>query len=72
LEALANGRPLREGRRWSRKEEAMMLRLLKEGKTLYELADRLDRSVGAIEDRLQRPSAPRAPKQSPDRAMGQR
>lgn len=58
LEALANGRPLREGRRWSRKEEAMMRRLLKEGKTLYELADRLDRSVGAIEDRLQRP--PRA------------
>jgi hypothetical protein len=70
LEALANGRPLREGRRWSRKEEAMMLRLLKEGKTLYELADRLDRSVGAIEDRLQRASAPRASKHSPVHALG--
>jgi hypothetical protein len=72
LEALANGRPLREGRRWSRKEEAMMRRLLKEGKTLHELADRLDRSVGAIENRLQRPSAPRAPKQSPDQTLAQR
>lgn len=54
LEALANGRPLREGRRWSRKEEAMMLRLLREGQSRYEVADRLERSVGAVEERLGR------------------
>jgi hypothetical protein len=60
LEALANGRPLREGRRWSRKEEAMMRRLLREGHSRLEVADRLERSVGAIEERMRRRSmAPR-------------
>lgn len=59
LQALANGRPLREGRRWNRKEEAMMRRLVKEGQTRMEVADRLGRSVGAIEERLRRPVKPR-------------
>jgi predicted GIY-YIG superfamily endonuclease len=59
LEALANGRPLREGRRWSRKEDAMMRRLLQEGMSVYEVADRLDRSVGAIDERKRRPSTGR-------------
>lgn len=54
LERLANGRPLREGRRWSRKEEGLMRRLQREGKSRHEIADVLDRSVGAIEERLQR------------------
>lgn len=61
LERLANGRPLREGRRWSRKEESMMRRLLHEGKSIYEVADQLDRSVGAIEERMRRPVKARLP-----------
>ncbi|OYW55513.1 MAG: hypothetical protein B7Y80_17065 [Hyphomicrobium sp. 32-62-53] len=61
LESLAKGRPLREGRRWSRKEEAMMRRLLREGESIYEVADRLDRSVGAIVERQRRPSQERSP-----------
>ncbi|OYW53775.1 MAG: hypothetical protein B7Z29_15110 [Hyphomicrobium sp. 12-62-95] len=52
LAAIANGRPVREGRRWSRKEDQMMRRLKREGKSDYEIADQLSRSVGAIEARL--------------------
>lgn len=37
MEALANGRPLREGRRWSNKEEATMRRLLREGHSALKL-----------------------------------
>lgn len=49
--ALANGRPVREGRRWSRKEDEMMRRLLRDGASKFEVADKLSRSVGAIEQR---------------------
>lgn len=59
LTARANGRPLREGRRWTLKEEAMMRRLLREGRSKFEVADRLDRSVGAIEERWQGRTSPR-------------
>lgn len=52
LAAIANGRPVREGRRWSRKEDQMMRRLKREGKSDFEIADQLSRSVGAIEARL--------------------
>ncbi|MBN8912729.1 MAG: GIY-YIG nuclease family protein [Rhizobiales bacterium] len=52
LAAIANGRPVREGRRWSRKEDQMMRRLKREGKSELEIADELSRSVGAIEARL--------------------
>lgn len=52
LVLVANGRPLREGRRWSRKEDQMMRRLKREGKSDLEIADQLGRSVGAIEARL--------------------
>lgn len=51
LAAIANGRPVREGRRWSRKEDQMMRRLKREGKSDFEIADQLSRSVGAIEAR---------------------
>lgn len=52
LAAIANGRPVREGRRWSRKEDQMMRRLKREGKSEFEIADQLSRSVAAIEARL--------------------
>lgn len=55
LVAIANGRPIREGRRWSRKEDQMMRRLKREGKTDCEIADQLSRSVAAIEQRLAAP-----------------
>ena len=47
LAAIANGRPVREGRRWSRKEDQMMRRLKREGKSDFEIADQLSRAVGA-------------------------
>lgn len=53
--ALANGRPLREGRRWSFKEDQMMRRMAREGRDKFEIADVLDRSVGAVEDRMASP-----------------
>lgn len=52
LVAIANGRPVREGRRWSHREDQMMRRLRREGKSVHEIADQLSRSVGAIEARL--------------------
>ncbi|WP_409562659.1 hypothetical protein [Hyphomicrobium sp. MC8b] len=49
VERLANGRPLREGRPWSKKEKAMVRRLQREGKNSYQIADVVERSVGEIE-----------------------
>lgn len=53
VERIANGRPVREGRRWSKKEDAMVRRLQQEGKTVLQMADVVERSPGAIERRLQ-------------------
>lgn len=54
LVAIANGRPVREGRRWSFKEDQMMRRMKREGRSPFEIADALNRSVGAIEERLKK------------------
>ena len=54
LERLANGRPAREGRRWSQKEDAMVRRLRREGKNIFQIADKVERSVSAITRRLAR------------------
>lgn len=55
LERLANGRPAREGKTWSKKEEAMVRRLKREGRSVHEIADVVERSVAAIEMRLRTP-----------------
>lgn len=54
--AIANGRPSRDGRRWSRKETAMMRRLKGEGRSEHQIADVLGRSVGAIRTKLGLPA----------------
>lgn len=52
VERIANGRPMREGRRWSRREDGMIRRMQREGKTSLQMADVVERSPGAIELRL--------------------
>lgn len=54
VERLADGRPLREGRPWSKKEKAMVRRLQREGKNRFQIADVVERSVGEIERILKR------------------
>lgn len=65
--ALANGRPVRDGRRWSFKEDQMMRRMGREGMDKFEIADALSRSVGAIEERMALPPPKKRKKASEDR-----
>jgi len=55
---IANGRPARRGHSWMRKEDDLLTRMVAEGRSLAEMADRLGRTIGAVEARL----AGRAPK----------
>lgn len=58
LAAIANGRPVNQGRRWSKKDDAKMGRLSREGLGEHAIADALGRSVGAVVTRLaQSPAA---------------
>lgn len=52
LEAVANGRPSRRGRSWSKRDDALLAKLDEEGKCVAEMADALGRTIGGIEARL--------------------
>lgn len=52
LQRLSNGRPLRPGRRWRPSELAQLEEMRRAGLSLAAMADALDRSMGAIRDRL--------------------
>jgi hypothetical protein len=54
LEAVANGRPLRQGRSWTKRDDALLAKLDREGKSAAEIADALKRTIGGIEARLAR------------------
>lgn len=52
LEAIANGRPSRRGRAWTKRDDALLAKLDREGKSAAEMADALNRTIGGIEARL--------------------
>lgn len=55
LEAVANGRPPRQGKAWSATEMRRLHALLREGLSPEQIADRLGRSLAAVEARLFKP-----------------
>lgn len=72
LEAIANGRPRRRGRTWTTRDDALLAKLEREGKSAAEMADALNRTIGGIEARLamaeaQGPSS-NSPEPDPGRA----
>lgn len=52
LEAIANGRPSRRGRAWTKRDDALLAKLDRGGKSAAEMADALKRTIGGIEARL--------------------
>jgi len=52
LEAVANGRPSRRGRSWTKRDDALLVKLDRDGKSVAEIADALGRTIGGIEARL--------------------
>lgn len=52
LESVANGRPSRRGYSWTRKEDDLLTKLMGEGRSLAEIADRLGRTMGGVEARI--------------------
>lgn len=52
LEAVANGRPSRQGRSWTKRDDALLAKLDREGMSVAEMADALKRTIGGVEARL--------------------
>lgn len=53
LEEIANGRPHRQGKSWSKRDDRQLLALSKNGLCVEAIADRFGRSVTSIRMRLQ-------------------
>jgi len=67
LEALANGRPSRQGKSWSRQEDKKLLAMLRKKLSTETMADALERSVAAIQLRLKALAKSKANRRKPGR-----
>ena len=53
LEQIANGRPVRQGKNWSKREDKRLLTMRAKNMSHARIADRLGRSIAAVRMRLQ-------------------